>query len=612
MKPKNLLARSAIALAMGLAAASCAPEGQPVPLPPAPGAAPPSAARQPGDVGVTIIGGEAPIPVIPQAAANATMPGDIQLNFPATDLRVVAKAVLGDLLRVPYTVAPDAAGAVTLVTPAPIARQSVLPAFETALAQANFALVQQNGGFTIMTVEAARASGITGQTATGYSSEIVRLQFINAGELKKLLDSVLPNVVIAADPGANTLTIAGTAGQRASAREIVAQFDVNWLRSMTFGYYVPERTDARLIVPELEKLINAPDAPTRGLVRLIAMGRLNGIIAVSAQPQYLEDVRRWIEVLDREGVSDEPRLFVYRVQNGRSRDLAATIRRAFGQSGGDGGGSDSDPFGSADASASDATGSGRGEVSQAGSGADRPATADRDAPTGGGARGPQVSITSDEVNNAVVVFGTPRAYAVVEDALRRLDVPPFQVLIEAAITEVTLNDDLRYGVQWNFSTGDSNFALSEGTGPNPVRLFPGFSYFLSNSDITAALNALEERTNIKVVSAPKLVVLNNQTGVVPGRRPGADPDAVGDLGRESRRTDRQRDRISRHRRDPQGHPAGQRRRAGAARHRAGSERPLVAAHFGHQLADHLDPPRCHVDRGAGRPGGHPRRAVPRF
>lgn len=511
MKPTNLLAHSAMVLAMGLAAASCAPEAQPVPLPPAPGAAPPPVGQEPGDVGVTIIGGEAPVPVIPQAGSTASMPGDIRLNFPGTDVRVVAKAVLGDLLRVPYTVAPEASGPVNLVTPGAIARQSVLPAFENALAQANFALVQQNGGFTIMTVDAARAAGIVGQTATGYSSEIIRLQFINAGELKKLLDSVLPNVVMATDPGANTVTIAGTAGQRTSARQIIEQFDVNWLRSMTFGYYVPERTDARLIVPELEKLINAPDAPTRGLVRLIAMERLNGIIAVSAQPQYLDDVRRWIEVLDREGVSDEPRLFIYRVQNGRSRDLASTIRRAFGQSGGDSGGANPDPFAAGQDTTSDSSNGDR-NTARAADGAGGEATPEREQIASSGVRGPQVSITSDEINNAVVVFGTPREYAVVEDALRRLDVPPFQVLIEAAITEVTLNDDLRYGVQWNFSTGNSNFALSEGTTANPTRIFPGFSYFLSSSDILATLNALEERTNVNVVSAPKLVVLNNQTG----------------------------------------------------------------------------------------------------
>ena len=151
MKSTNLLARTAMVMAMGLAAASCGPQSPPVPLPPAPGAPPPAAANEPGDVGVTIVGGEAPVPVIPQAASNSAMPGDIRLNFPTTDVRVVAKAVLGDLLRVPYTVAPDASGAVTLVTPGAISRQSVLPAFENALAQSGFALVQQDGGFTIMT-----------------------------------------------------------------------------------------------------------------------------------------------------------------------------------------------------------------------------------------------------------------------------------------------------------------------------------------------------------------------------------------------------------------------------------------------------------------------------
>jgi general secretion pathway protein D len=387
----------------------------------------------------------------------------------------------------------------------------VLAAFENALKASGLALVPQNGGFTIMTVASAQASGVTGPSVTGYSSEIIRLQFINAEELKKLLDSVVPGVVIAVSPDSNSITIAGTGGQRSSARELVAQFDVNWLRNMAFAYFTPQRTDARLIVPELEKLINAPDAPTRSLVRLIAMERLNGIIAVSGQRQYLEDVRRWIDVLDREGTSNEPKLFVYRVQNGRSRDLARTINAAFGNSDSGGGGSDGDTATSG-GSGDDAGQDKRSRSPEPGSGTER--RNDSSSSRSSAPRGPSASITSDDNNNAVVVFGSPREFAVVEDALRKLDVPPFQVLIEAAITEVTLNDDLRYGVQWNFQTGDSNFALSEGTGTSPTRILPGFSYYLNNSDISATLNALEERTNVKVVSAPKLVVLNNQTAAL--------------------------------------------------------------------------------------------------
>jgi general secretion pathway protein D len=483
-------------------------------------ALPPAAAAETfiGDVpnsseaGVTIIGGEAPVPLLPLATQDKTLPGDIRLNFPSADVRVVAKAVLGDLLRIPYTVTPGVTNQVSLVTPGPIARSSVFLVFENALKTAGLALVPQNGGFTVMTIQSAQSSGVTGPTNLGYSTEIIRLQFINAEELKKLLDSVIPNAVTSIDLSSNTITIAGTGGQRSSARDLIKQFDVNWLRNMAFAYFTPQRTDARLIVPELEKLINAPDAPTRGLVRLIAMERLNGIIAVSAQRQYLEDVRRWIDVLDREGTNNEARLFVYKVQNGRSKDLAKTLNSAFGN-GGQAGGADqsADPTAAAPVPKDSARNSQISNTPDAGQKASDRSSQNSSSTQSGSQRGPQVSITSDDNNNAVIIFGSPRDYAIVEDALRKLDVPPYQVLIEAAITEVTLTDDLRFGVQWNFQTGDSNFALSEGTGPSPTRILPGFSYFLSGNNISAALNALEERTNVKVVSAPKLVVLNNQT-----------------------------------------------------------------------------------------------------
>lgn len=503
-------AASVLALALALAGCNQQPS-RPEPLPRASAAEVFVGEAPPGDVGVTIIGGEAPVPSAAVPQQGGAKPGNIRLNFPSADVRIVAKAVLGDLLRVPFTVDSGVTAQVSLVTPVPIARASVIPVFENALKGAGLALVARDGGFAITTVQAAQASGVTGPAVTGYSSEIIRLQFINAAELKKLLDSVVPGVVMAIDPVSNTLSIAGTSGQRVSARDLIAQFDVNWLRNMAFAYYTPQRTDARLIVPELEKLINAPDAPTRNLVRLIAMERLNGIIAVSAQRQYLEDVSRWIGVLDREGANNEARLFVYRVQNGRSRDLARTINAAFGNSEG--------------SAAEPAAGDGRGDASGTGQSGERSpaqrqaANSATDGAASGGQnsssrRGPQVSITSDDNNNAVIVFGSPREFALVEDALRKLDVAPIQVLIEAAITEVSLTDELRFGVQWNFQTGESNFALSEGSGPNPTRILPGFSYFLAGTDIQATLNALEERTNVRVVSAPKLVVLNNQTATL--------------------------------------------------------------------------------------------------
>lgn len=502
-----------------VAIAGCARQDVPRPIavPQAPAIVAEAERAAPG-VRSTILGGETPVPATPSQGEAPPAAGNITLNFPTADVRAVASSV-AQIIGTPIEVDPGVTAQVSLITPGPVARSSVLALFETALRGANLALVPVGNGYLVQTTAAAQSRGPVGIDAIGFGAEVIKLDFINAEEVRKVLDGALPGVVTAADSGQNTLTIAGTTGQRNSARELLRQFDVNWLRNMNFALFVPERTDSRLIVPELEKLINALDAPTRGLVRLITMERLNGILAVTAQRQYLEDVRRWIEVLDREGESAEPRIFVYRVQNGRARDLARTLNRAFG--GGDGGEdvADDDPFAPSDGRpGTNAPSTTPPSGAAPGGGAASPAPAAAAGAEGGAVQpaggGRASRITADEVNNAIIVYGRPRDFAIVEDALRKLDVAPFQVLIEAAITEVTLNDSLRYGVQWQFLTGDSNFRLTDGPALPTGPVQAGFSYFLGRSDITATLNALEQRTNIKVVSAPKLVVLNNQTAAL--------------------------------------------------------------------------------------------------
>ena len=470
-------------------------------------------------VRATVVPGTAPLPLMPHTAPPPPEHGDISLAFPAADVHAVAQAVLGDLLHRDFTVAQGAAGTVSLVTPYPVSKSAVLGLFEAALARSGLALAPVAGGFEIEPVAAAR--GLIAPDAVGTGSEVVRLQFVSPDEMRKLVDSVLPGVVTASDPASGGLTITGTSGQRASARELVRQFDVNWLRNTSFALYIPERTDARLIVPSLDRLINAPDSPTHGLVRLIAMDELNGILAISTQPQYLDDVRRWIEILDREGESNEKRIFVYRVQNGRARDLIKTIDAAFGMGGGmSGDGAGNDPF------AANANGD-AGAPPPADNGGPPPPRPGE--PRGAAARTgaaaansgvPQAHVTADEVNNAIIVFGTAREYAVIEDALRKLDIPPKQILIEAAITEVTLTDDTSYGVQWNYSdsTGTNSVgylgagSTAPGLGAVPAATaLSGFSYAYLGSNIAATLNALQTHSKVKVVSAPKILVLNNQT-----------------------------------------------------------------------------------------------------
>jgi general secretion pathway protein D len=501
---KRSTARAALCLSLALTGSGAAAQSPQPSSPPSP----PQAVVTP-NVRATVVPG-APQPAAP--AAPAVRPGDVQLNYPNVEVRDAARAVLGDVLGLTYAVAPGVSGRVSVVTGEPIARADVLLVFEEALRGADLALVNRAGVLTITSVEQAQGANVGGGEL-GFGSETVQLRFISAAELKKILDSVVPGAATTPDPASNTLVISGTTGQRRAVQNLVREFDVDWLQGSSFALYIPQNTDARLIAPELERLLNSPGAPTAGLVRLVSMERLNGILAIAREPQLLESTRRWVEILDREGQSTERRLYVYRVQNGRSSDLARVLIQAFGGTPPATEPTVRTPLTTETESAGSATEGTAATAARPDNFGVFPSvpTAQAQAGTSGLALG-QAIITSDDTNNALLAYATPREYAVIEDALRKLDVTPVQVLIEAAITEVRLNDDLRYGVQWRFLNNGNDIALSEGNTANPVRQFPGFSFFYGNgSTITATLNALSSLTKVNVLSSPKLLVLNNHT-----------------------------------------------------------------------------------------------------
>ena len=494
------------------------------------------------EVRTTVLRGSPPTPPPPPRPVEVLPGGDINLNFPAVDIQAVAKAVLGDILHAPYTLDPSLHNAVTLQTSRPIRRAEVVPQFEAALTRAGLVLVNRSGSFSVATAAMARGeAAVVGPADAGFGNETLPLQFVNAEEMRKLLDPLVPNAISVTDPTHNVLVVSGNSTQRKALRDLVSQFDVDWLKGMSFALFVPQRTDARLIAPELEKLLNAPGTQSAGLVRLIAMDRLNGILAITAQPQYLDDTRRFVEILDREGEGAEKRVFVYHVQNGRAADLAKVLNAAFGNGGSGGAQTDTDPTSLNDRSGrspstlpaglpAGLTGGlpGRGAITLQAAGA---ITSRGGSASGQGGDGTAsgTSITADETNNAIVVFSVPRDYALISDALAKLDVPPLQVMIDASITEVTLNHDLRYGLQWAFQAGRLGGALSQGvqrstvdsagnvtgvTNPGPLQTFPGLSFLYQGNGFSATLNALAKVTDVTVLSAPKLMVLNNHTATI--------------------------------------------------------------------------------------------------
>lgn len=460
-------------------------------------------------------------PPRPHSEATPAPDGTVSLNFVNVEVRDVAKAVLGDVLGLKYVVEPNANGTVTLETAQPIRQQDVLPTLETSLKSAGLGLVERDRGYAVISLaDARRQPALVGKQTVGYGTEVVTLRYANAAALKKLFDPMVPENAFHVDASRNVLLVTGSSSERTSLRAMVEQFDVDWLAGMSFALITLQRAESRRLVEELNLIVNAEGSPTAGLVRLIPLTRLNGIVIVSSQPQYIEDVRYWAEELDREGDQGERQLFVYRVQSGRASNLANVLSTLFGtgtagaQTGAaaTNGAPSAPPASAVPAPRNAGLFPAQSSLSQSSLSPAGPAL------TGGSqllrlAEGGQpIAVTSDEANNAIVVYATSREYETVERALRKLDVLPLQVLIEAMITEVSLNDSLRYGVEWYFKSGNSNLTLTSGKTALPVQKFPGFSYLLSNENgMQAVVNALDDVTNVNVISSPRLLVLNNQT-----------------------------------------------------------------------------------------------------
>ena len=325
------------------------------------------------------------------------------------------------------------------------------------------------------------------------------------------------------------------------------------------------------------------------VVRFVPLDRLNAVLVISPQQKYIDEMRLWVARLDKPGEGNDKKIYVYRVQNGRASDIAATlIQTLFGssttqqttqqsQAGGNSAELDFDielreataipvwvapvvPADSGNSSTSGSSGSNFGN-SSTGQNSTTPGTTGTSGSSGSAsisnrANNPAVpfspvttpinqsagninqyetvggvsrqnfgtvNITADESNNALVVLATPREYTVIQDALHQLDVAPLQVLLEAAIAEVTLTDQTQYGFQYFYkpnSTPNSNstFTLTNGT-TNVISAsapltptLPGFSYMFSNGNsLQAVLSAIASVTHVEVLSAPEVLVLNNQT-----------------------------------------------------------------------------------------------------
>ncbi|MDF4003902.1 type II secretion system secretin GspD [Luteibacter sp. PPL552] len=500
--------------------------------------------------------------------------GTVTFNFENQPVESVVKAILGDLLHENYSIVPGVQGNVSFSTSQPVTAEQALPILETLLSWTNNALVRTNGRYVVMPAKDAVAGNVVpsigaSAPAGGLQSRLYPLHYISATEMQKLIKPFArPDATLLADPTRNVLVMAGTPSELDNYDRTVKTFDVDWLKGMSVGVFSLQRAEVKDLTPQLDALFGEKgNTPMAGMLRFIPIERTNSLVVISPQAAYLDEVRSWIDRIDRGG-GNEPQLYVYDVRNVQASDLADYLSDIYGSGSGGGrsgdaggkvgpglssgtlGGSDSDlgnrggsglgsttgafgntPSTSSSAGLSTSTGfngtNGSGTSGGLAGGVSDGSGGGNDA--GGGTSRHASTTTQDGVrissvdnNNQLMVRCRPSQWAEIEQAIKRLDAVPLQVQIETRILEVKLSGDFQFGVQWYLEglVGGTNGSVGQpgnkhqwalgnaGNVYNPSN--DAFFYSFVNNKIAVALHALEQNENTKVLSAPSLVVMNNQ------------------------------------------------------------------------------------------------------
>jgi general secretion pathway protein D len=129
----------------------------------------------------------------------------------------------------------------------------------------------------------------------------------------------------------------------------------------------------------------------------------------------------------------------------------------------------------------------------------------------------RIEIIANRTNNAILIHATPQEYSTIQAMLDRLDILPLQVRIDAVIAEVTLNDQLQYGVQFYLHSGGLSGILSQNSTSSGLPIsgeFPGFVLSKASSAVQFTLSALQSVTDVRVLSSPEVTVLDNEAATL--------------------------------------------------------------------------------------------------
>ncbi len=456
----------------------------------------------------------------------ASASGELTLNFVNVEIQDFLRSVFDELLKEPVVVDPNIRGLVTVRSPDPVNKATALDMVRSALETYGFQLQKRGNVYHVTQRNAGAGPRMRG------SGDVrsLRLQHISAEQARTALQPFgQGQVEISASGDGRTLLFSGSGADVDGLMQVAAALDVDQMRGTAFALLPLREAGAQAVSQELNQMFGGREGGTTGS-RAMAIARINAVLITARSRDQLGRMQAWARRLDQGG-RDTRRVNVYQLQNRRANEVAQILQGMFGSETASRSPQQTrgtvapglTPTATAISGAPGSGGAGTMQVASMAPGSPAAATGnpedtvppqyrnDRSGDEQGAQAGVAVAIRADNSTNSIVVIARPEDYRIVESAIRRLDVLPSQVLIEATIVEVGLNDALRHGVRWFLQSGNHGAFLTDSPAGSFSNVNPGFNYTFTAGGSRLVVNALERITDVEIVSSPALTVLDNQT-----------------------------------------------------------------------------------------------------
>jgi len=460
--------------------------------------------------------------VAPPAQAiqdDPIIPISLQFDNAATDIFNVIKIIM-EQLRLNYIIDPAVKGTINISTSGDIRRSDLLPILETILKINGATMVRTGNFYQILPAGTAPRQPLPVQERQPTINpddqmvlQIVRMKYVSATEMATLLGPFTSGdgASIVAHAAGNILLIVERRSNLRKLLEIVDLFDTNVFQDERVRLYPIANNLAREVVNDLTSVFTGYGlSATATAIRFAAIERINSILVIAPNASVFPEVEKWLARLDQTSLKSGIRNHVYRVRNGKAADIQSVLNQLYG--------------GTVQVSSIYNQPSGVPPITQpfpsaagpTGSAAPSASSTTTTTPSPAAARFTgEVRIIADTINNAIVIQANPQVIQDILATIRELDVLPRQVLIDAQIYEVVLDDSLQFGLsallqnRGTIGVNPQTTAEFIGVGGPPSLTARTFAFIGRARELSIFLNASENRSRVRNLSAPSVLVSDN-------------------------------------------------------------------------------------------------------